>query len=65
MEVTSRSQMSNGVQRVYCDLRNPSDLHSQLSVGLIVTDLGYGDFSTVILTRSWLNNPNLDPDTGL
>ena len=62
MQVTSRLQMSNGVQRGYCDLRNPSDLHCQLNVGLIVTDWGFADFYTVILTRSWLNNPNLDPD---
>ena len=65
MQVTSRSQMSNGVQRVYCDLRNPSDLHCQLNVGLIVTDWGFADFYTVILTRSWLNYTNLDPDPGL
>ena len=65
MQVTSRSQMLSGVQRVSCDLRNPSDLHRQLSVGLIVTDWGFADFYTVILTRSWLNNPNLDPDPGL
>ena len=65
MQVTSRLQMSNGVQRVSCDLRNPWDLHCQLNVGLIVTDWGFADFSTVIFTRSWLNNPNLDPDPGL
>ena len=27
-----------------CDLRNPSDLHWQLSVVLIVIDLGFADF---------------------
>ena len=65
MQVTNRSQMSNEVQRVSCDLRNPSDLHCQLNVSLIVTDWGFADFYTVILTRSWLNNLNLDPDPGL
>ena len=38
MQVTSRLQMSNGLQRVYCDLRNPSDLHCQLNVGHIIQD---------------------------
>ena len=65
LQVTSRSQMSNRVQKVPCDLSNPSDLHCQLNVGLIVTDWGFADFYTVILTRSWLNNPKLDPDPGL
>ena len=65
MQVTSRSQLSNGVQRVACDLGNPSDLHCQLTVGLIATDLGFAVLYTVILTRSWLNNPKLDPDPGL
>ena len=54
LQVTSRSQMSNWVQRVYCDLLNPSDLHCQLKVGLIVTNWGFADFYTVILTRSLL-----------
>ena len=61
MQVTNRSQMSLRVHWVSRDLRNPSDLHCQLSVGLIVTAWGFADFYTVILTRSWLNNPNLDP----
>ena len=65
MQVTNRLQISNRVQKVPCDLRNPSDLHCQLNVGLIVTDWGFADFYTIILTRSWLNNPNLDPDPGL
>ena len=65
MQVTSRSQMSNGVQIESRDLRNPSDLHCQLNVGLIFTDWGFADFYTIILTRSWLNNPNMDPDPGL
>ena len=38
MQVISRSQMSNGVQIESRDLRNPSYLHFQLSVGLVVTD---------------------------
>ena len=49
MQVTSRLQMSNAVQRLSCDLRNHSDLHCQLNVGLIVTDWGFADFYTVIL----------------
>ena len=64
MQVTGRLQTSNGVLMVACDLRNPSDLHCQLNVGLIVTDWGFADFYAVILTRSWVSNPNLDPDTG-
>ena len=65
MQVTNRSQMSNRVQRVYCDLINSSDLHCQHNVGLVVTDWGIADFYTVILTRFWLNDLNLDPDPGL
>ena len=61
MQVTSRSEISSGVQRVSCDLWNPSDLLCQLNVGINVTDWGFANFYTVILTRSWLNNPNLDP----
>ena len=42
-----------------------ADLHCQLNVGHIVTDWCFAVFYTVILTRSWLNNSNQDPNPGL